>query len=89
MGWNSGNEIFDVVCDEVIRQVNTNNGIWQPDAEKLLIVLIKELQAYDWDTEDESLERYKDIGYVVRAFAACNITLNPDIEDANLEGDLL
>jgi hypothetical protein len=89
MGWSNGNSIFDTVCDEVIRQVNTNTGIWQSDAEKLLSVLIDELQNHDWDTEHESLDKYKDVGYVVRAFADNYVTFDPEIEDAELEGDLL
>lgn len=89
MGWSSGNEIFDPVCEEVIRQVKTHTGMYPDDAERLLTILIDSLQDADWDTEDESLHRFRMFKYVVNAFANNHVTLNPDIEDANLEGDLL
>jgi len=74
MGWNSGNEIFDPVCEEVIRQVEKTDGMYPADAIALLTILIYEMQQGDWDTEDESLDKFQDYEYVVMAFAANGIT---------------
>lgn len=63
MGWASGGEIFDSVADDLIRAD-------APDALKLLVLsgLIDRLQNKDWDTEDESLERYLNDPIIVQAF---------------------
>ena len=78
MGWDSGNEIFDPVCEEVIRQVEKADGMYPDDAVSLLTVLIYEMQQGDWDTEDESLARFREHEYVVAAFAANGITLEDE-----------
>jgi hypothetical protein len=76
VGWGSGNEIFDPVCEEIIRQVEKADGLYPDDATKLLTVLVYEMQQGDWDTEDESLSRFQDYDYVVKAFEANGITLS-------------
>lgn len=64
MGWNSANPIFEAVADELIGR----------QAEPVIIYqvchrLIGELQALDWDTETESLRRYRDNRAIVLAFS--------------------
>jgi hypothetical protein len=63
MGWNSANPIFNAVADDLIA---TNAS----DETKRLVLgdLIAELQNGDWDTEDESLDRYSDDPAIVAAF---------------------
>lgn len=73
MGWDSGNEIFDPVCDEIVRQTEASTGMYPDDAFRILAILIKEMQRGDWDTEDESLDRYLNRPYVVKAFAVNGI----------------
>lgn len=84
MGWNSANEIFDPICEEVIRQTEKSDGLYPADATSLLTVIIHEFQESDWDTEDESLTRFQEYDYVVKAFANNDITLE---EDENEQAD--
>ena len=78
MGWNRGNEIFDPVCEEIIRQVEKADGLYPDDASRILSILISEMQNADWDTEDESLDRFKDYNYVVKAFEANDIRIEDE-----------
>lgn len=84
MGWNSANEIFDPICEEIIRQTEKSDGLYPADARSLLTVIIHEFQQSDWDTEHESLERFKGYEYVVEAFARNDINLE---EDENEQAD--
>lgn len=70
MGWSSANDIFDPVARTFIK-------CDLPDDMKtrVLAVLIKALQDGDWDTEDESLDRFKDDPAIVAAFRANGISL--------------
>lgn len=78
MGWSGGNEIFDSVCEEVIKQVEKADGLYPDDATKLLTVLIYEMQQGDWDTEYESLDRFREHDFVVKAFEANEIRLDEE-----------
>jgi hypothetical protein len=53
MGWASASGIFDTVADALI-EANASYNVAFTACSKL----IGELQSNDWDTEDESLERY-------------------------------
>lgn len=63
MGWNSANEIFDPVARKA-----QELGLTGEQRTELLSVLIDQLQQGDWDTEDESLDEFKDDEAVVEAF---------------------
>lgn len=68
MGWASAGYIFDPVC-EALQQ-----AFLVPETrKKILVVLIKQLQDGDWDTEYESLEQFADDPVVVAAFRECEI----------------
>lgn len=84
MGWNTANDVFDPICEEVIRQTEKSDGLYPSDAISLLTVIIHEFQESDWDTEDESLRRFREYDYVVKAFANNDITLE---EDENEQAD--
>lgn len=70
MGWNTANEIFDPVCAKL-----QHSHLWDSTRKDILVTLIQTLQDGDWDTEDESLERFKDDAIVVRAFGQCGVHL--------------
>lgn len=72
MGWGSAGDIFDPVAEVV-----TGSQCLSSTKTAILTALIKRLQAGDWDTEDESLERWRMNASVVAAFAACDVHL-PD-----------
>lgn len=74
MGFSRGNEVFDPVAHAVRDLVNTND-LKESHARWLLECLIDSLQGIDWDTEDESLDKFKDVPYVVEAFRRCGIKL--------------
>lgn len=63
MGWSSANEIFDPVARALI-----DTGADDTTKRKVLGDLISGLQDGDWDTEDESLERFLDDPAIVAAF---------------------
>jgi hypothetical protein len=68
MGWGSaGIKIFDPVATALIKA----NA---PDRETILIGIISALQAEDWDTELDSLDRFLTDPPTVRAFAHHGIT---------------
>ncbi len=75
MGWASANDIFDPVCEEVVRLTQKGDGMYPIDATQILTVLIKQLQAHGWDTEGESLGEFARFPYVVEAFANNDIRL--------------
>lgn len=70
MGWSGGNYVFDPVARKARELALT-------DEQKtgLLTVLIRELQDRDWDTEDESLEEFKDDQAIVEAFRRQEVIL--------------
>jgi len=75
MGWASAGGIFDTVADGLI-EANAADDI----KEKVLGTLCTALQDEDWDTEDESLERYADDPVIVRVFADRGVSLARDDE---------
>ena len=68
MGWNTANDIFDPVC-ELLQTAH----VWPQTKKRILVALIKALQEQDWDTEDESLERFPNDPIVVEAFRECGV----------------
>jgi len=75
VGWASAGSIFDTVADGLI-EANAADDI----KEKVLGTLCTALQDEDWDTEDESLERYADDPVIVRVFADRGVSLARDDE---------
>lgn len=71
MGWASAGEIFDPVARALV-ELNA------PDQVKTQVLgdLIGALQDGDWDTEDESLEEFKDDPAIVEAFRLHDVYLN-------------
>lgn len=70
MGWGSaGYKIFDPVASALIEA-----GADDEKKIRVLTDLIETLQAEDWDTELDSLQRFLDDPAVVRAFANNGIT---------------
>lgn len=69
MGWASGGEIFNVVADGLIKA-----GASDDIKRSVLSSVCDALQENDWDTEDESLERYKDDPVIVQVFADHDVT---------------
>lgn len=64
MGWASAGEIFNPVARAL------TNHVPDPEARQAVAAtLIAALQAGDWDTEDESLEEFRDDPAIVAAFA--------------------
>ena len=81
MGWASGGEIFDCVAKALI-DAEASDDIKR----NALGRLIGSLQDGDWDTEDESLERFKDDQVIVELFRERGITLDGDDGDDD-DGD--
>lgn len=77
MGWNSANAIVDPQVQLLVKAVD-NDEMHEAVAENLLTALIKQCQEGDWDTEDETLEQWLHVPWVVRAFAACDVTPHGD-----------
>lgn len=78
MGWNSANEIFDPIARALIE-------LHAPDEMKVQILsnLIAQLQEMDWDTEDESLEEFKDDLAIVEAFRQHEVIFQCDHPDGS------
>jgi hypothetical protein len=79
MGWSSANSIFDPVAQALI-----DAGATPEVKRKVLGDLINGLQEGDWDTEDESLERFRTDPAIVQAFADHGI----EIERADADSDV-
>jgi len=76
MGWASGNEVFDPIC-RALQQAHM-----VPEARiKVLKIVIEAMQAQDWDTELESLERFADDPFTVRAFKECGVPADDYAEE--------
>jgi hypothetical protein len=75
MGWNSAGEIFDPVAKTLV-ELNAS------DATKTRVLgdLIGALQDGDWDTEDGSLEQFKDDPAIVAAFADHDVHLDDETD---------
>lgn len=63
MGWASASEIFDPVAHALI-ELGANADTMR----RVLGTLIGQLQDMDWDTEDESLEEFRDSPVIVQLF---------------------
>lgn len=63
MGWSSANDIFDPVARAL-----TEAGVSDQTKRKVLGDLINGLQDNDWDTEDESLEKFLNDPAIIAAF---------------------
>lgn len=72
MGWASAGDIFNPVCEKL--QVA---HLWDSTRKDILVTLISALQEGDWDTEDESLEKFEDDPIVVAAFRECGVEIRP------------
>lgn len=67
MGWGSANDIVEPQI-EIMKTAVENEEMPEQLAITLLSDLIEQCQAGDWDTEDETLEQYDHIPWVVKAF---------------------
>lgn len=63
MGWASANRIFDPAAEKVLK-----TDLSDEVKTEILSVLIAALQEGDWDTETESLERFRDSPPAAEAF---------------------
>lgn len=63
MGWASGDQVFDPVARELIA-----SGATSDVKQRVLSVLIQQLQERGWDTEGESLGLFADDPAIVAAF---------------------
>jgi hypothetical protein len=79
MGWSSANSIFDPVAQALI-----DAGATPEVKRKVLGDLINGLQDGDWDTEDESLERFRKDPAIVQAFADHGIELERTDADSDV-----
>lgn len=79
MGWSSANEIFDPVA-----QVLIDLGADDKTKTTILGRLIVGLQEGDWDTEDESLDKFRRDPAIVAAFAAHGVELERTDEDSEV-----
>lgn len=86
MGWSSGTDIFDAVADALIAA-----GVDDRTLREVTTILIDKLRDSDWDTWDESLERYTDNPAILEAFHrnGCNTGLSEGVYDVHGELDWL
>lgn len=82
MGWNTGNEVFDPVAKALIRE-----NVPAEVRYRILSELAAALQRQDWDTEDESLEKFKDDPVIVRVFHEHGIRGYTDGKDGDWGDD--
>lgn len=72
MGWSGANDIVESVIETLctgITRMEMNESI----AKQLLVTLIKKCQEGDWDTEDETLDLFSHVPWVVDAFRECGV----------------
>lgn len=74
MGWASAGEIFDPVAQALI-----NSGADEYTKRTVLGPLIRQLQAGDWDTEDESLHEFKNDPVIVALFKKHGVVLEDTV----------
>lgn len=70
MGWASANPIFDETIREAIYNDVEGRALYC-----IASALIAQLQNGDWDTEDESLEQFRDQPEVIRAFKDAGVLI--------------
>lgn len=85
MGWNSANIYFDAVAKALI-----DHGASDELKTEVCSTLIGVFQEGDWDTEDESLDEFKDDPAIVEAFRRHDVLVlcgyeNDDSEYCELE----
>ncbi len=68
MGWSSANPIFNRTANAII-----STGIPDEAVTAICVALIRVLQDGDWDTEDESLDKYTNYPAIVEAFRQCGV----------------
>ena len=76
MGWASASRIFDPVAKGLI-----DAGASEEIKRRVLGDLIGTLQGEDWDTEDESLEEFRDDPVIVELFAEHGVRLAGDEDE--------
>lgn len=69
MGWSSGHEVFNAVAHQLSQE-----GVPDETRRRVLGVLIDGLRDRDWDSEDESLEEFRDDPLIVKLFAERGVT---------------
>jgi hypothetical protein len=74
MGWSSGNDIVEPQVLLLVKRVD-NDELHEAVAQDLLATLISNCQNADWDAEDEVLESFAHVPWVVRAFATRGVRL--------------
>ncbi|MET9713737.1 hypothetical protein [Nocardiopsis alba] len=74
MGWASAGTIFN----NVARSLNAA-GTSEDTKRRVLGQLIDNLRDGDWDTEDESLDEFREDPVIVDLFAQRGIHLDPDL----------
>jgi len=83
MGWASAGAIFDPVAQALI-----DAGASDDLKTTVLAKLIGQLQEGDWDTEDESLDKFKDDPAIVAAFRQNGVVVLCDRETPEQSCDL-
>ncbi len=73
MGWASANSIFDNVATSLV-DANASPELKRSTLGRLIGILQQE----DWDTEDESLDRFKDDPAIVAAFADNDVNIDSE-----------
>lgn len=73
MGWGSARDIFDPVAQAMI-----DLGVSPEKMREVLIPLIGKLINEDWDTADESLEKFQEHPVIVECFRANEITFHQE-----------
>lgn len=73
MGWGSARDIFDPVAQTMI-----DLGASPEKMREVLIPLIGNLVDNDWDTADESLEKFQDHPVIVECFRANEIIFHQE-----------
>lgn len=85
MGWGSGGGLFDTVADALIdAQADV------PFSEELFVRILQplfdELRANDWDTVDESIDKFRDYPVILSVLRSDGWGA-PDPRDAVADGD--
>jgi hypothetical protein len=72
MGWATGSQVIEeAITGLTVAMVN--DGMLMTDAETALYVFIQACEGADWDTQDEVLDYYRNVPWVVSAFSRAMI----------------
>jgi hypothetical protein len=82
MGWASASDIFDPVAQALI-----DAGVSDDVKRQVLGKLIDKLQAEDWDTEDESVDAFRDDPLIVSLFMERGVRASIDVADGYCQID--